>query len=314
MPTVKPFRMSKSYVLVDESTYERKFADNDTTQPNERLDKGKATNPFQNPRVRDVKEDRERIRRVINDNDLTAEEANDITRTLIDRYRLNFAKATGGKKRSVTSGSTRISRHHTSASPPIVRRSRAVSRSPSPRRSRPISRSIAPKRSRHSPPVSRSPSPRRTSVVSRSISPEGNKHFSAKERHSRQSIRRKDDHPYTPQRSSSTTKFRTRSDVQEALGGYIPSSMVSKVTPLLNELAAAGYVDGKTLRPIKEKSLITSRNGLINYIRDVTLNDPDRRMNDADRIQQFDNFLKSKGIDFPIERSRVRTSIRQHET
>jgi hypothetical protein len=73
-----PFEMAKSYVLVDENVYERKFKKSDNTQP--------STNPFRNPYVKEAIKNRESMYKINKDETLTAEQANQLTKEQIDKY------------------------------------------------------------------------------------------------------------------------------------------------------------------------------------------------------------------------------------
>ena len=93
----RPFKMAKRYVLVDEDVYDRSFRGKETIRETRNVQPPKI-NPFSNPLVKEVKKEREEIWRANVDEETSAEEANEIVRRLIAKYRLNFRKATRGKR------------------------------------------------------------------------------------------------------------------------------------------------------------------------------------------------------------------------
>jgi hypothetical protein len=117
------FKMAKRYVLMDQAEYDKAKGDSRKGEQEEEKHYP-AINPFSNPRVKEVKADRKRIWEALEDENLSAEEANQKVRRLIDRYRLNFEK-TVGRKGMVHGGGGRIEqKKQPSSSHPVVRMSR----------------------------------------------------------------------------------------------------------------------------------------------------------------------------------------------
>jgi hypothetical protein len=111
----KPFAMAKRYILLDEAQYknhtnkdrENRVQPERVSSMDRQVSEEKPypkVNPFQNPRVREAKADRRKLWDTLQDDNLTVEEANLKVKQLIDRYRLNFSRATGGGKRKIFSG------------------------------------------------------------------------------------------------------------------------------------------------------------------------------------------------------------------
>jgi hypothetical protein len=264
-----PFEMAKSYVLVDENVYEEKFKTSDKAQL--------STNPFRNPYVKEAIKTRESMYRINEDETLTAEQANQLTKELIDKYRLNFIKATG-KRRSYTSATT---------SPAKVAKSTTHQSGDN----------------NH---------PDTSDIDQRSTSPTNVKPKSKSARQSR--IPRSDwlSSKQSRKRSLSGESFETREDVQRAIGGYVTERDAEKIKPLLNALATAGYTSGRRLLDVNDyERMIIPKSKLADYIRQSTLVDPDRRSVRPENVETFQRFLNDKGIDYTIAPNAIRKTRRK---
>ena len=80
---------------------------------------------------------------------------------------------------------------------------------------------------------------------------------------------------------------------------------------MLDALDEAGYVkNGKLTTRVDDGEFSAGRSDLVSYIRDVTINEPSRRVKTSRQVEAFDRFLKRNGVDFPITPSTVRKSAR----
>jgi hypothetical protein len=96
-----------------------------------------------------------------------------------------------------------------------------------------------------------------------------------------------------------------------AIGGFTSAKDSIRVKELLNALADAGLTNGRRLKDIKDKNFNVTKDEMLHYIRDATLNPVDRRYNPPQRLEKFKKFLLKHGIEFEIPQSKPRTSSRR---
>jgi hypothetical protein len=297
-----PPGMFERYVLVDEDTYNRWKS---------RDERGAAgVNPFQNPHVRDAKRLRREVERVVTDDSLDLNVANERARLLLNDYHREFDRAVGRKTATTSRRGARDSVVGTSSEPP-VKKSRVRSPSPltpseaaengfTPRRSRPVSRPVVTSLS-DSPFTSPTKTPgssKKPSTTTLSPSPPTPSSRTT---------------PASQSSSSSKTpsRFSTTESVKRVVGGHLTDKDARAIAPLLEALDEAGYVkNGKLASRVGDDEFSAGRNELVSYIRDVTINEPSRRVKTARQVEAFDRFLKRKGVDFSITPSTARTSAR----
>jgi hypothetical protein len=280
--TSKTSKLFKTYVLVDEDTYNRRVANVDSSR--------NVSNPFQNPHAREAKRLRREVERNLDDDNVErVETANLELNQLLERYRSEFERAVGGKasrKRShdpIAVGATE-------------------NKSPSPKPTAPVGAkagdagsivSITPRAT-----TARRRKKKRLFATGDASGPIPSGTPTPPPR---------DDTP----RPSPAPIFTTADAVRRVIGGHVAEGDAVKIAPLLDGLARAGLVpDGKLVSSIDDGVFRANRRDLTAYIRDATITDPSRRGKSAREVAGFADFLRRKGVDFDVKPSTTRKSVR----
>jgi hypothetical protein len=264
------FKMAKQYVLMDQAEYDKAKGDSRKGEQEEQK-QYPAINPFSNPRVKEVKADRKRIWETLEDENLSAEEANQKVRRLIDRYRLNFEKSVG-KKSGASYGGGKIEQKKQPASP------------------RPAVREVSP------------------SVERRGVRRE-DRHDRSQNLEQQQRLQRVE--PRVRNDLPRNAFFESSADVNKAMGGYTSSEDAEKIKGVMNELVKIGAMKKKRFVNVDETGFHATPTKMRQYIRESFIVDPSRRSLSTEQLQRFQNYLNRHDIDITIPESTQRVSGRQ---
>ena len=112
----------------------------------------------------------------------------------------------------------------------------------------------------------------------------------------------------------SDTLSYTQDDVIDMIGGYVSKTDLPKTAKLIDEMRKAGVsVRGSRVYPVKIGESTITPGQMKTFIRDATINSPDRRQLNPTHFEHIREYLEEKNVKFPIESSFTRRSARTNQ-
>lgn len=289
MSNGKPFKMAKKYFLVDKDAYESAYGPDggQTTMPRpERPARSEIINPFRDPGVRSVKEQRERIASALNDDSKSAEETNELLREMLNRYRDDFQKSSRGKRKGSGGGGG----------------ARQSSRTPAPTRTPLVSSLVTPSLPSSFRPTPLHQPPFHPVLTSDEMTTPKRRPAGGKltKKTLRLATRKKEATSMSPAAktwrrarvaASGEDELSPRS-LSKALPGWTAPRDVEKLAPLLNAMKRGGLLsnDGR-VKAVRTDGFTASKSEMQRLIKDVALMPSGSRSSTLVRIRQFERLV-----------------------